>query len=57
MSFASQALVYDESDEIELPAGTQSPAWLAKTQHSEFGCEGWGERHLLGHFYIAYFPC
>ena len=57
MSFASQARVYDESDEIRLPAGTQSPAWLAKTQHSEFACEGWGQRHLIDHFYVVYFPC
>ncbi len=56
MSFASHGLVYDETDQIALPKGSQSAEWLAKASH-ELSCEGYGVRALWDHYYLADFPC
>jgi hypothetical protein len=57
MSFASHGLVYDETDQVTLPKGSQSADWLAKASHSELSCEGYGVRALWDHYYLADFPC
>jgi hypothetical protein len=57
MSFASRGLVYDETDQVALPRGRQSPDWLAKASHTELSCEGYGVRALWDHYYLADFPC
>ena len=57
MSFASRGLVYDETDQVALPRGRQSPDWLAKASHTELSCEGYGVQALWDHYYLADFPC
>jgi hypothetical protein len=57
MSFASHGLVYDETDQVSLPKGSQSADWLAQARHSELSCEGYGVRALWDHYYLADFPC
>jgi hypothetical protein len=57
MSFASHGLVYDETDQVSLPKGSQSADWLARASHSELSCEGYGVRALWDHYYLASFPC
>lgn len=57
MSFASRGVVYDESDEVALPAGRRSAEWLAQASHSELSCEGFGVQPLWDHYYLASFPC
>ncbi|MBV9749747.1 MAG: hypothetical protein JO157_13130 [Acetobacteraceae bacterium] len=56
MIWASRGYVYDESDEILLPKGTQSAAWKERASHTEVGC-GYVASPLWGHFYLADFPC
>ena len=55
MSFASHGLVYDETDQVALPKGSQSADWLAQASHSELSCEGYGVRALWDHYYLAEF--
>jgi hypothetical protein len=57
MSFASHGLVYDETDQVALPRGRQSPDWLAKASRTELSCEGYGVQALWDHYYLADFPC
>ncbi len=56
MSFASQGIVYDESDEITRPRQKQSPGWKARARNTELSC-GYGATPMGGHFYFAQFPC
>ena len=56
MSFASHGLIYDESDQVALPKGSQSADWLAQTSHTELSC-GYGVQALWDHYYLADFPC
>ena len=57
MSFASHGLVYDETDQISLPKGSQSADWLAQAGHTQLSCEGYGARPLWDHYYLVDFPC
>jgi hypothetical protein len=57
MSFASKGIVYDETDQVALPKGSQSADWLAQAGHTELSCEGYGVRALWDHYYLASFPC
>jgi hypothetical protein len=57
MSFASQGLVYDVTDQVSSPKGSQSADWLAQASHTELSCEGYGVRALWDHYYLADFPC
>jgi hypothetical protein len=57
MIWASSGVVYDESDEVALPPGRQSAAWQARADRSELGCGNFYVTPLLGHFYLADFPC
>ncbi len=57
MSFASHGLVYDETDQVSLPKGSQSADWLAQASRTELSCEGYGVRALWDHYYLADFPC
>ena len=57
MVWASTGLVYDETDQVALPPGSQSADWLAAASHSELSCEGYGVRPLWGHYYLASFTC
>jgi hypothetical protein len=57
MIWASSGLVYDETDQVSLPSGQQSPDWLAQASHSELSCEGYGVQPLWDHYYLASFPC
>jgi len=56
MAWASGGLVYDESNEVTLPAGRQSAAWKAKAANTELGC-GYGIQSLWSHYYLASFAC
>jgi hypothetical protein len=57
MIWASRGLVYDESDQVALPPGQQSEAWLAQAASSELGCRGYSVQALWSHYYLAQFPC
>jgi hypothetical protein len=57
MVWASRGLVYDESDEVALPAGKQSAAWLASPHLAELGCGGFSAQPLWSHYYLVSFPC
>jgi hypothetical protein len=57
MVWASDGIVYDESDEVALPPGRQSPAWRARASHTELSCDGYFVSPLGDHFYLADFPC
>jgi hypothetical protein len=58
MVWASRGLVYDETDQVALPKGRQSAAWLAQASHTELSCEGgYGVQSLWDHYYLASFPC
>ena len=58
MVWASRGLVYDESDEVALPPGHQSPAWMANPYRAELACQGgYSIRPLWSHYYLASFPC
>jgi hypothetical protein len=57
MSFASHGLVYDETNQVSSPKGSQSADWLAQASHTELSCEGYGVRALWDHYYLADFPC
>jgi hypothetical protein len=50
-------LVYDESDELSLPAQQRSTAWWEKMQRSEFAACAYGTKRLKSHFYVAEFSC
>lgn len=57
MIWASRGLVYDESDEVALPPGHQSAAWLANPARAELACDGYAVQPLWSHYYLAQFPC
>jgi len=57
MVWASRGIVYDESDEVALPPGRQSQAWLHNPGLAELSCEGCGITPLWSHYYLASFPC
>jgi hypothetical protein len=57
MVWASSGLVYDESDEVTLPPGQRSRAWLNNPGLAELSCEGYSVTPLWSHYYLAYFPC
>jgi hypothetical protein len=57
MIWASNGVVYDESDEIVLPRGQQSASWVARANKTELGCGGYSITSMGGHFYLADFPC
>jgi hypothetical protein len=52
-------LVYDESDEMALPASQRSKAWQARAAGSELGCRLTGVEHAFGHYYFVHrsFDC
>jgi hypothetical protein len=56
MVWASKGIVYDESDEVTLPPGRQSSAWVERASHTELTCGFW-VRPLGSHFYLGYFDC
>jgi hypothetical protein len=60
MLFASRGVLYDESDEVALPAGRQSQAWLARARDTDLMCGGSAVprvQALWGHYFIAGFGC
>lgn len=57
MIWASRGLVYDESDQVALPPGRQSAAWLANPARAELVCDGYAVQPLWSHYYLAQFPC
>jgi hypothetical protein len=48
-------LVYDEGDQVSLPAGTQSPEWKVRANDRTGGLFGrdWSGEHLRGHYYVV----
>jgi hypothetical protein len=56
MLWASSGVVYDETDQVSLPRGSQSADWLAAASHSELSC-GYGVQPLWDHYYLASFAC
>jgi hypothetical protein len=57
MVWASSGVVYDDSDEVALPAGKQSAKWLASPDLAELSCGGFSARPLWSHYYLVFFPC
>ncbi len=57
MVWASNGVVYDESDEIVLPRGQQSDAAKRRLNRSELGCGEYTVQRLGAHFYAADFSC
>ena len=58
MVWASSGLVYDETDQVSLPAGRQSADWLAAASRTELGCEGgYDVQPLWDHYFLASFSC
>jgi hypothetical protein len=57
MIWASRGLVFDESDEVALPPGHQSVAWLDNPGRAELACAGYAVQPLWSHYYLAQFPC
>jgi hypothetical protein len=45
-------LVYDESDEVALPAGQRSAAWK-ENAGSDLQCRLTGVEHIFGHYYFV----
>jgi hypothetical protein len=56
MVWYSEAIVYDESDEVMLPPEQRSPTWTERASHLEFVCGFWA-RPFGGHFYWVGFFC
>ena len=50
-------VVYDESDEVILPADHQSEAWKLRVAQNELSCDGYTVQPMGGHFYLAEFRC
>jgi hypothetical protein len=51
-------VVFDESDEIALPPGRQSPGWEERAGHAaEIGSCPYDAHHLGAHFYVVRFSC
>ncbi len=46
-------LVYDESDEIALPASERSKAWQARVAGTQLECKLTGVEHAFGHYYFV----
>jgi len=57
--WSTNGVVYDESDEVASPPGTQSAAWRAQAYHTLLSCGDYGYWvwPAGGHFYIAYYSC
>jgi hypothetical protein len=53
----SRGIVYDESDEVELPPGQQSAVWKARADLGDLSCGKWDARRLSSHFYLVGFAC
>jgi len=53
----SNGVVYDESDEVALPARQQSSAWKARAHSTELGCAAFAVHAIGRHFYLADFIC
>jgi len=51
-----RAIVYDESDEIVLPADQQSEGWKRRAAKTELSC-GFTGAPLGDHFYIVVMGC
>ena len=51
-----EGIVYDETDEVMLPAAERSSAWTKRAGHSELTCNV-RVRPLGDHFYLGYFDC
>jgi len=48
-----ELLVFDESDEIALPAQDRSEGWKEKAAATDLHCRLTGVRHAFGHFYFV----
>jgi hypothetical protein len=57
MVWASFGVVYDETDQLSLPRGRQSPDWLERASHTELSCEGYDAQPLWDHYYLVSFAC
>jgi hypothetical protein len=57
MVWASRGVVYDESEEVALPSGRQSAAWLASSGLAELRYGGFSARPLWSHYYLVSFSC
>lgn len=57
MVWASNGVVYDQSDEVKLPHAKQSAAWRHRANNTELGCGGYSLTPMGGHFYLADFSC
>ena len=57
MVWASNGVVYDESDEVALPPKQQSNAGRRRVIRSELGCGAYAIQKIDAHFYVADFSC
>jgi hypothetical protein len=44
-------VAFDDSDELSLPAGTQSALWKARVSNTELGTGTFGAKRITGHYY------
>ena len=53
--FNSIFLVYDETDQLSLPLGTQSSEWKGRVNGKTGGLFGgnWSAEHVKGHYYVV----
>jgi hypothetical protein len=52
LAFGYEFLVYDESDEIAMPAEQRSAAWK-KNAGTDLNCRLTGVEHIFGHYYFV----
>ena len=61
MLFASAGITYDETDEVALPAGRQSPDWERRMKNTDLTCGGNGPigtvEPMGEHYYYTSFGC
>jgi hypothetical protein len=48
----SNGVAFDESDELELPAGRQTNAWKGRAEHTELSTGDFVAKKLSGHYYL-----
>lgn len=53
----ANGVVYDESDEVALPADRQTRAWKIRAHSTELGCAAYAVHAVGQHFYLADFIC
>jgi hypothetical protein len=48
----SNGVAFDESDELDLPAGKQTGEWKVRAEHTELSTGDFVAKKLIGHYYL-----